>query len=148
MAGSTIFGLVNNAGGVLAAPLLHQRITEVRAQIETNLLSLFIVTQAFAPLLGADRSLTGAPGRVVNVSSLSGKVGQPFAAAYTASKHGIEGFSESLRRELMLCGIAVIIVAPAFVSTPLLSKIEERIGLFADTESGADFDTALRAATK
>ena len=148
MAGSTIFGLVNNAGGVLAAPLLHQRITEVGAQIETNLLSLFIVTQAFAPLLGADRSLTGAPGRVVNVSSLSGKVGQPFAAAYTACKHGIEGFSESLRRELMLCGIAVIIVAPAFVSTPLLSKIEERIGLFADTESGADFDTALRAATK
>jgi short-subunit dehydrogenase len=66
--------------------------------------------QAFIPLLGADRTLSGDPGRVVQISSNSGKIGFPLMGGYSASKHGLEGFSESLRRELMLYGIDVIIV--------------------------------------
>jgi NAD(P)-dependent dehydrogenase (short-subunit alcohol dehydrogenase family) len=103
--GETLFGLVNNAGIAVSAPLIHQSTDDFRHQIEVNLVSVLIVTKAFLPLLGSDRSLRGNPGRIINISSVGGKVGGPFLGAYAASKHGLEGFSESLRRELMLYGI-------------------------------------------
>jgi short-subunit dehydrogenase len=59
------------------------------------------------------------------VSSLAGKNGNPLTSAYSASKHALEGFSEGLRREMMLFGIDVIIVAPGAVKTPIWSKAEE-----------------------
>ena len=84
-----------------------------------------MVTQAFLPLLGTDPSLTGLPGRIVNISSVGGKLGGPFLGAYVAAKHALEGLSESLRRELMLFGIDVIVVAPGAVATPIWDKAEE-----------------------
>jgi NAD(P)-dependent dehydrogenase (short-subunit alcohol dehydrogenase family) len=72
-----------------------------------------------------DKTLNGEPGRIVNISSVGGKIGAPFIAPYAASKHAIEGFSESLRRELMLYGIDVIMVAPGHVATPIWDKAEE-----------------------
>jgi NAD(P)-dependent dehydrogenase (short-subunit alcohol dehydrogenase family) len=145
LGGRTLSGLVNNVGTAIPGPLLLQPVEEIRAQIEINLMSAFIVTQAFAPLLGADRSLSGAPGRVVNMSSIGGRIGQPFTSAYVASKHGLEGFSDTIRRELQLFGIDVIIVAPGAVRTPVWSKIEPQIGRFAGTPYGGAFDAALRA---
>ncbi|MFO7584973.1 MAG: SDR family NAD(P)-dependent oxidoreductase [Anaerolineales bacterium] len=118
----TLFGLVNNAGIAIPAPLMHQPIADFRKQIEVNLIAQLVVTQAFLPLLGADRSLKGKPGRIVNISSSSGKNGSPFVGAYATSKHAFEGFSESLRRELMLYGIDVIIVGPGPVATPIWEK--------------------------
>src|ERR671922_263694 len=103
--GETLFGLVNNAGIAVPAPLIHQDTDDFRHQLEVNLVSVLIVTKAFASLLGADRSLQGKSGRIVNISSVGGKNGGPFLGPYAASKHGLEGFSESLRRELMLYGI-------------------------------------------
>ena len=122
--GETLFGLVNNAGIAVPAPLMHQPTEDFRHQIEVNLIGALIVTKAFLPLLGSDRSLRGNPGRIINISSTAGKKGNPFVGAYTASKHGLEGFSESLRRELMLYGIDVIIVAPGSVATPIWDKAE------------------------
>jgi NAD(P)-dependent dehydrogenase (short-subunit alcohol dehydrogenase family) len=121
----TLIGLVNNAGIAVPAPLMHQPTDDFRHQLEVNLVSVLIVTKAFLPLLGADRSLRGRPGRIVNISSTSGKFGFPFVGAYVASKHGLEGFSESLRRELMLYGIDVIIVAPGAIATPIWDKAEQ-----------------------
>lgn len=123
--GETLFGLVNNAGIAVAAPLIHLPTDEFRHQLEVNLVSVLIVTKAFVPLLGADRALRGEPGRIVNISSVGGKNGGPFVGAYSASKHGLEGFSESLRRELMLYGIDVIIVGPGSVATPIWDKAEQ-----------------------
>lgn len=123
--GEALFGLVNNAGVAAPAPLIHQPIAEFRKQIEINVTGQLIVTQAFAPLLGTDRSLKGSPGRIINVSSVSGRNGSPFLGAYAASKHALEGLSESLRRELMLYGIDVIIVAPGPIATPIWDKAEE-----------------------
>jgi NAD(P)-dependent dehydrogenase (short-subunit alcohol dehydrogenase family) len=125
LGGETLFGLVNNAGIGTAGPLMHQPIDEFRHQIEVNLIGPLIVTQAFLPLLGADRSLRGAPGRIVNVSSVGGRNGAPFLGAYAASKHGLEGLSESLRRELMLYGIDVIIIGPGAVATPIWDKADQ-----------------------
>jgi NAD(P)-dependent dehydrogenase (short-subunit alcohol dehydrogenase family) len=123
--GETLFGLVNNAGIAVPGPLIHLATDEFRHQLEVNLVSALIVTKAFVPLLGADRSLRGAPGRIINISSVGGKNGGPFLGAYSASKHGLEGFSESLRRELMLYGIDVIIVGPGSVATPIWDKAEQ-----------------------
>jgi|SRR5919198_3162742 NAD(P)-dependent dehydrogenase (short-subunit alcohol dehydrogenase family) len=123
--GETLFGLVNNAGIAVPGPLIHLDTDDFRHQLEVNLVSVLIVTKAFVPLLGADRSLHGKPGRIVNISSVGGKSGGPFLGAYAASKHGLEGFSESLRRELMLYGIDVIVVGPGSVATPIWDKAEQ-----------------------
>jgi NAD(P)-dependent dehydrogenase (short-subunit alcohol dehydrogenase family) len=123
--GETLFGLVNNAGVAVAGPLLHLPIEDFRQQIEVNLTGVVIVTQAFAPLLGGDKDLKGAPGRIVNISSVGGRSASPFMAPYCASKFALEGLSESLRRELMLFGVDVIVVAPGAVATAIWGKAEQ-----------------------
>jgi NAD(P)-dependent dehydrogenase (short-subunit alcohol dehydrogenase family) len=123
--GETLAGLVNNAGIAVAGPALELSIDEFRRQMDVNVIGSVIATQAFGPLLGADTSLRGPKGRIVMVSSLAGKNGNPLLSAYSASKHAIEGLSESLRREFMLFGIDVVIIAPGAVKTPIWAKAEE-----------------------
>jgi NAD(P)-dependent dehydrogenase (short-subunit alcohol dehydrogenase family) len=125
--GEKLAGLVNNAGIAVTGPALSLSVDDFRRQIDVNVIGPIIVTQAFAPLLGADASLKGPPGRIVMISSVAGKNGNPMTSAYVASKHAIEGFSESLRRELMLFGIDVVIVAPGPVKTPIWGKGQETI---------------------
>lgn len=125
LGGETLLGLVNNAGVAVAGPLLYLDVDDFRRQIEVNLTGVVIVTQAFAPLLGADKSLKGPPGRIVNISSVGGRNGTPFMAPYNASKFALEGLSESLRRELMLLGIDVIVIAPGAVATAIWGKADE-----------------------
>ncbi|MBL6854362.1 MAG: SDR family NAD(P)-dependent oxidoreductase [Alphaproteobacteria bacterium] len=125
LGGETLAGLVNNAGIAVAGPLLYMKIDEFKQQIEVNLTGQLIVTQAFAPLLGVDRSRKGEPGRIVMISSVGGKNANPFLGPYNASKFGLEGMSESLRRELMLFGIDVIVVGPGAVATPIWDKAEQ-----------------------
>ena len=120
----TLDGLVNNAGIEVAGPLAYLPVDQFRQQLEVNLVGPFIVTKAFLPLLGADPTRKGKPGRIVNISSTSGKIAGPFTGAYSASKFGLEGFSESLRRELILFGIDVIIIRPGAVVTPIWQKAE------------------------
>jgi NAD(P)-dependent dehydrogenase (short-subunit alcohol dehydrogenase family) len=122
--GQTLKGLVNNAGIATPGPVLHQPLADYRKQIEVNLVGAFTVTQAFTPLLGADRTLKGPPGRIVNITSLGGKIGSPFLAGYCSAKHGLEGLSESTRRELLMYGIDVVIVGPGAVKTPIWDKAE------------------------
>ena len=123
--GETLAGLVNNAGIAVAGPLLELAADDFRRQMDVNVIGPVIATQAFGPLLGADTSLRGPKGRIVMVSSVAGKNGNPLLSPYSTSKHAIEGLSESLRRELMLFGIDVIIVAPGAVKTPIWAKAEE-----------------------
>lgn len=125
LAGETLAGLVNNAGVAVAGPLLLLPIEEFRHQIEVNLTGVVITTKAFAPLLGTDRQLKGGGGRIVNISSVGGRIGTPFLAPYAASKFAIEGMSESLRRELLPFGIDVIVIGPGAVATAIWSKAEE-----------------------
>ena len=117
-------GLVNNAGMVVSGPLLHLRPSEFRRQLEANIVGPLMVTQAFAPLLGTDKKRTGPVGRIVNVSSTVAKIVPPLLGAYAASKWGLEGMSEALRRELMLFGIDLVIIEPGAVNTALYDKGE------------------------
>jgi NAD(P)-dependent dehydrogenase (short-subunit alcohol dehydrogenase family) len=122
--GEPLFGLVNNAGIAVPGPLLHLDIDEFRHQLEVNVTGQLIVTQAFTPLLMAQPANKSEPGRIVMISSVGGKNASPFVGAYNASKFALEGLSESLRRELMLFGIDVIVVAPGAVATPIWDKAE------------------------
>lgn len=125
LGGETLMGLVNNAGVSFVGPLLNLPIDEFRQQIEVNLIGVVITTQAFAPLLAANDGRKGPPGRVVNISSVGGRNATPFLGPYVASKFAIEGLSEALRRELMLFGVDVIIMAPGAVATPIWGKAKE-----------------------
>ena len=125
LGGETLAGLVNNAGIAVAGPLLELAAADFRRQMEVNVIGPIIATQAFGPLLGAESSLKGPRGRIVMISSVAGKAGNPLVSAYSTSKHAIEGLSESLRRELMLFGIDVIVIAPGPVKTPIWSKADE-----------------------
>lgn len=123
--GETLAGLVNNAGIAVWEPILEVPLEHFRKQIDVNLIGQVIMTQAFGPLLGADPSLRGPPGRIVMMSSAAGKRGLPFAGPYVASKFALEGLSESLRRELMIFGIDVIVIGPGPIKTPIWEKSEE-----------------------
>jgi NAD(P)-dependent dehydrogenase (short-subunit alcohol dehydrogenase family) len=123
--GETLAGLVNNAGVAVAGPVLELPVDEFRRQMEVNVIGPIIAIQAFGPLLGSDPHLAGPKGRIVMISSVAGKNGNPMTPAYAASKHAIEGLSESLRRELMLFGIDVVMVAPGAVKTPIWGKAEQ-----------------------
>jgi NAD(P)-dependent dehydrogenase (short-subunit alcohol dehydrogenase family) len=123
--GATLWGLVNNAGIGIGGPLIYQPLDELRRVLEVNVLGTAAAIQAFAPLLGADRARTGTPGRIVNISSVAGRMGAPFMGAYAASKHALEGMSHSLRRELMVFGIDVILINPGSIVTPIWDKAEE-----------------------
>ena len=121
----TLLGLVNSAGIAVPGPLIDLKIEDFRRQVEVNLTGQLIVIQAFAPLLGVDRSLKGSPGRIVMMSSVGGKNAPPFLGAYSASKFGLEGMSESLRREMMTFGVEVIVIAPGAIATPIWDKANE-----------------------
>jgi hypothetical protein len=75
--GETLAGLVNNAGIAVAGPVLELAADEFRRQMDVNVIGPIIATQAFGPLLGADPSLKGAKGRIVMISSVAGKNGNP-----------------------------------------------------------------------
>jgi NAD(P)-dependent dehydrogenase (short-subunit alcohol dehydrogenase family) len=109
-------GLVNNAGVAVPAPIEHQPIEDFRHQLEVNLVGQVAVTQAFLPQLRAAR------GRIVNISSIGGKVAVPLLGAYAASKFGLEGFSDTLRRELRPWGIRVAVIEPGTIATPIWDK--------------------------
>jgi hypothetical protein len=115
-------GLVNNAGIAVLGPLLEMAVAEFRRQIEVNLVSILTVTQAFFPLLRQAPDDGGRPARIVNISSVGGQFALPFLGPYAASKHGVEGLSDSLRRECMLHGVDVVVIDPATIATPMWKK--------------------------
>lgn len=109
-------GLVNNAGIAVAGPLEFLPPGELRRQLEINVVGQHAVTQAFLPLLRQAR------GRIINMSSVSGLTALPMTGAYAASKFALEGLSDALRRELAPFGIAVVLVEPASIATPIWDK--------------------------
>lgn len=116
-----IAALVNNAGTALPGPLETLPLASLRDQIEVTITGTLAATQAFLPLLGAGRPLIE-PGRIVNISSVSGATAMPFLGPYAAAKFGLEALSDSLRRELMVHGIDVITIQPGGVDTPIWRK--------------------------
>lgn len=118
-------GLINNAGIALTGPTQVLPIEVFRKQFEVNLFGAIVVTQTFLPFLGARKDCPHPPGRIINISSVAGKMAMPFMGPYSASKFALEGWSHALRRELMVYGIDVIVVGPGAIKTPIWTKTDD-----------------------
>jgi NAD(P)-dependent dehydrogenase (short-subunit alcohol dehydrogenase family) len=114
-----LWGLVNNAGVAITAPLECVSADVLRTQLETNVIGALAVSQRFLPALRASR------GRIVNVSSGLGGVALPYLGVYSAAQFAKEGMSDALRRELRPLGVSVSVVHPAVVPTPIWGKMRE-----------------------
>jgi NAD(P)-dependent dehydrogenase (short-subunit alcohol dehydrogenase family) len=131
-------GLVNNAGIGITGPIEFVPLDELRRQLEVNLVGQVAVIQALMP------NIREAKGRIVNVSSIGGRMALPMAGPYAASKHALEAVSDSLRRELRPWGIHVSLIEPGAVVTPIWDKaretaddVEAQMGERARTHYGA-----------
>lgn len=116
--GIPLRALVNNAGVPAAGPIEMVDLDEARSLFEVNFFGALATTQAFLPLLRASK------GRVINMSSVSGRFAFPFAGIYAASKYALEAASDALRRELATARIDVILIEPGSVQTPIWDQVE------------------------
>lgn len=114
--GGKLAGLVNNAGIAVAGPIELLPIADFRKQIEVNLTGQVAVTQAMLPMLRDAR------GRIILISSIGGRMANPYMGAYHAAKFGLEAVGDSLRQEVARFGVQVAIIEPGAVSTPIWDK--------------------------
>jgi NAD(P)-dependent dehydrogenase (short-subunit alcohol dehydrogenase family) len=112
----TIHGLVNNAGIAVGGPIEAVSMKDWRGLFDTNYFGLIELTQACLPRLRESK------GRIVNMSSISGRIAFPFMGPYASSKFAVEAVSDCLRRELKRHGVKVAIVEPGAISTPIWEK--------------------------
>lgn len=142
-------GLVNNAGVAVSGPLEFLPIAELRRQMDVNFLGQVELTQACLPLLRAGR------GRVINISSIGGRIVAPLLTPYSASKFALEAFSDGLRRELAPWKLPVVVIQAGSIDTPIWKKSLDvaggmRDGLPAQARSlyGPMMERGQRSATR
>ena len=113
--------LVNNAGfGVAPAGAEESSINQARSIFETNFFGLIRMTRAVVPHMRRQGS-----GRIINIGSVLGFLPMPYGALYAATKHAVEGYSESLDHELRTRGIRVSVIEPAYTKTPFDANFME-----------------------
>jgi NAD(P)-dependent dehydrogenase (short-subunit alcohol dehydrogenase family) len=121
-----LYGLINNAGIGFGAPIEYIPFEQLKKVFEINVFGQIAMIQKFLPLIRKAR------GRIVNISSISGRLPQPYQSTYSAAKMALESFSDSLRVELRPWDIRVCVIEPGSVNTPIWNKsIEETWQLFA-----------------
>jgi len=138
--GEALAGLVNNAGVAMGGPINLIDTDVFRKQFEVNFFGLIEVTKTFLPMLGAVKN-SMQQGKIINISSVSGRRAHPFVAPYTASKFAVEAFSDALRREMLLYGVDVILIEPGPIKTAIWDKVPD----LDDNEfTGTDYEHSLR----
>jgi NAD(P)-dependent dehydrogenase (short-subunit alcohol dehydrogenase family) len=115
-AGGQLEGLVNNAGIAVPGPLETLPLEDFRRQVEVNLTAQVAVTQAMLPLIRR------APGRIVFIASIGGRIAFPLNGAYHAAKFGVEAVGDVFRQELRPWKIGVSIVEPGSIDTPIWER--------------------------
>ena len=142
-------GLVNNAGILVSAPLEFVSADQLRRQFEVNVFGTVAVTQAMLPMLRSAR------GRIVTIGSIAGRAAPPYFGPYAATKHALEGITDSLRMEVRHWGIEVALVQPDAVATPIWGKLDsapeqQTVQLTAEAKElyGSDVDAMTLASRK
>lgn len=138
--------LVNNAGITIPGPLALMPLDQFRLQLEVNLTGQLAAIQAFLPLMTRSGRGPGPRARIINLSSVSGKVAYPFMGAYAASKHGLEAMSDALRRELHGFGVDLVLVEPGTVQTGIIHKFEQGLARYRNTPYGPAVNRVLEKA--
>ena len=120
--GSGVDVLINNAGYATVGALAELADQHLRAQFETNVFGLMAVTRAFLPAM-----IARGRGRVLNVSSVSGRIPAPLLGAYHASKYAVEALSDALRMELAPLGVQVVLIEPGTIRTEFAARTKAEI---------------------
>jgi len=120
--GIPFVAIVNNAGIAVSGPLKYLDMEDFREQFEVNVFGLLQVTQMLIPNLLLNQQDLDMPGRIVNISSISGRIVTPYTGAYGSSKFAVEAISDALRCELFNQGIKVVIIEPGPIKTPIWDK--------------------------
>ena len=113
--------LVNNAGLMALSPIDRAQVEDWKRMLDLNLLGLMVATRAALPHMRRQKD-----GHVVNISSTAGRVANPDASVYAATKFGVGAFSEALRREVYKDNIRVTIIEPGAVATELRDHVPDR----------------------
>jgi NAD(P)-dependent dehydrogenase (short-subunit alcohol dehydrogenase family) len=111
--------IVNNAGYSLLGPLEQLDIDEIKEEFETNFFGIIKLTQSVLPIMRKQGY-----GRIINISSLAGRIGFPFSSAYVSSKFALEGLVESLRYEVQPFGIHVCLIEPGVIKTNFVNNMK------------------------
>lgn len=124
---SGLRALVNNAGILRCAPLELTSMAAVREVFEVNVFGHIALTQAFLPLLRSSRKQSGRKrSRIINIGSLAGRSALPFTSPYNASKFALRALSDTWRLELWAQGIAVVLIEPGMVTTPIWQSSSDK----------------------
>jgi NAD(P)-dependent dehydrogenase (short-subunit alcohol dehydrogenase family) len=107
-----------------------------RQQMEVNLFGVRNITNAFLPLLGASLDFKGRPGKIINISSISGVFNTPMNGAYCVAKHALESLGEVYRRELKMYDIQVASIQPGPIQSKLWDKNLGALDVYLDTDYG------------
>jgi NAD(P)-dependent dehydrogenase (short-subunit alcohol dehydrogenase family) len=129
--------LVNNAGYGYVRPVEDTSLADFRAQIETNLFGVIIMTKAVLPYFRERRA-----GHVIQVTSIAGRIGPAGRAPYAAAKFGVEGFSESLSKEIESLGVKVTIIEPGGFRTDFAGSSTEL------SEGRSEYDSTVGASVR
>lgn len=111
--------LVNNAGITRDTLLLRMKLEDWQAVIDLNLTGVFLCTRAVSKIMLKQKS-----GRIINIASVAGQMGNPGQANYSAAKAGVIGFTKTVAKELASRGITVNAVAPGFINTDMTSDLK------------------------
>jgi len=129
----SLVAVINNAGIVVSGAVLYVPMEAWQRVFDVNLMGVIRATQAFFPLLSKPTQVGDHhPRRIINMSSVSGLFGSPFLGPYVASKFALEGLSDSLRRELYMYDIQVVLIEPGSIITPLWNKAKENPSYFGE----------------
>jgi NAD(P)-dependent dehydrogenase (short-subunit alcohol dehydrogenase family) len=120
------------------------KLSEFELQMDVNVYGLLRVTKAFLPLLGAQHPPVFAPGKIVNISSVSGIFTTPFLVPYCVSKKAVEAITDGLRMELLPYGIDVVSILPGPVKTPIWAKADSQKNNF----KGTDYEEIMERSAK
>ena len=127
--------LVNNAGYSLVGALEQISMDEIKEEFETNFFGIIKLIQKVLPIMRKQQS-----GRIINISSLAGRIGLPLVSAYVSSKFALEGLSESLKYEVQDFGIHVILIEPGVIKTNFIKNL--KIGKQVITSENGDGNTS------
>ena len=128
--------LVNNAGVGLVAGAEESSLEQAKSLFDVNLFGVFRMTKAVLPTMRRQGS-----GRIVNISSVMGLIPAPFMALYGASKHALEGYSESLDHEIRATGVRVVLVEPAYTRTSFEGNVyqaDQQLDVYQSARTNAE----------
>ncbi len=131
--------LVNNAGFAVGGFVEELSLEEWERQFATNFFGLVAVTKAVLPVMRKQRS-----GKIINISSISGRIGFPSMGPYVASKFAVEGFSESLRLEMLPYGVYVVLIEPGSYKTNIWSKGLQGVSIRSNSPYAKEMKTILQ----